>query len=59
MLYPLVESKEEYCEPIICDSGSFKWPTVPWFFPALGFPRKNLGVDVFDYLHYIVDCLIL
>ena len=25
----------------------------PVIFPALGFLRKNLGVDLCDYLHYI------
>ena len=25
----------------------------PVVFPASGFPRKNLGVDLCDYLHYI------
>jgi hypothetical protein len=25
----------------------------------LGFPRKNLGVDLCDCLHYLIDCLIL
>jgi hypothetical protein len=29
------------------------------FLPALGFPRKNLGVDLCDCLHYLIDCLIL
>jgi hypothetical protein len=25
----------------------------PVVFPVSGFPRKNLGVDLCDYLHYI------
>ena len=31
----------------------------PVVFPASGFPRKNLGVDLCDCLHYLVHCLIL
>jgi len=31
----------------------------PVVFPASGFPRKNLGVDLCDCLHYFIDCLIL
>jgi hypothetical protein len=31
----------------------------PVVFPALGFPRKNLGIDLCDCCIIIVDCLIL
>ena len=31
----------------------------PVVFPASGFPRENLDVDLCDCLHYFIDCLIL
>ena len=31
----------------------------PVVFPASGFPRKNLGVDLCDWLHYFIDWVIL
>ena len=39
--------------PLFVDSGSFLVDYGSVVFPASGFPRKNLGVDLCDYLHYI------
>ena len=36
--------------PLFVDSGSFWVDYGPVVFPESGFPRKNFGVDLCDYL---------
>ena len=40
---------------LFVDSESFELDYGPVVFPASSFPRKNLGVDLCDYLHYFLS----